>query len=785
MKNIVYTIMLVLSFASSFGQQPVFEWAKQTGGTGTDNGTKITLDASGNVYTTGSFQGTVDFDPGTGISTLISNGSSDIFITKFDASGNFIWARQMGGILSDAGVSIDVHTTGEIYVTGVFQDAVDFNPNIGITTLVSAGDSDIFICKFDASCNLIWAKSMGGSNADRPAGIAIDASGNVLTAGVFQGTADFNPGTVVYNLVSAGSNDLFISKLNSSGNFTWGKRIGGADNEEISAIALDPGGNVYTIGHFWGTVDFDPDAGVEEMTSVGAYDIFICKLGSSGSFSKLKQMEGVDYDFGLGLAVDASGNMFATGAFSGTCSFKGSGTVVNLTSSGGWDIFVLKMNASGSLAWAKKMGGTGNDWGSSITLDVANNIYLTGNFKGNCNFNTDASASTGLPSYFLYTGHPDNQNAFVARLTSTGSFTWARQFGSALGDDAGNSIAVDALNNVYTTGNFALNADFDPNANAYFLTSNGASDQFIHKMSQCDTTFLSIVACDAYTWAATGQTYTSSGMYLSSVTCPISLLNLTIHPSPVVTTTTVSGCIGNTIALTGMPTGGTFSIPNPYSGPSTSYYYTFTDSNGCTGVSAPDTIIMDTCTVLNLKFLAEGYYIGMSMMQPVLANEGLSLNTNEVDEVTVELRNGTSPYTLIGTAQAMLQTDGTATCTIQSSIPSGNHYLVIKHRNTVESWSKEPIAITPITTYDFTTAANKAYGDNQIEVESGIWAFYSGDLNADENIDLLDLSIVQNDITNFEFGYIATDLNGDGNVDLLDAPIVEGNVNDFVFSYHP
>ena len=138
MKNIFYTIMLVLSFASSFGQQPVFEWAKQTGGTGTDNGTKITLDASGNVYTTGSFQGTVDFDPGTGISTLISNGSSDIFITKFDASGNFIWARQMGGILSDAGVSIDVHTTGEIYVTGVFQDAVDFNPNIGITTLVSA-----------------------------------------------------------------------------------------------------------------------------------------------------------------------------------------------------------------------------------------------------------------------------------------------------------------------------------------------------------------------------------------------------------------------------------------------------------------------------------------------------------------------------------------------------------------------------------------------------------------------------------------------------------------------
>ncbi|GBL35492.1 hypothetical protein EMGBS15_10870 [Filimonas sp.] len=115
---------------------------------------------------------------------------------------------------------------------------------------------------------------------------------------------------------------------------------------------------------------------------------------------------------------------------------------------------------------------------------------------------------------------------------------------------------------------------------------------------------------------------------------------------------------------------------------------------------------------------------------------------------------------------------------------TGTYYIVVKHRNSIETWSAQPVAYT-IGTYDFTTAANKAYGNNMIQIESGKWAFYSGELNNDSNIDLLDMNILSTDINNFLTGYMATDINGDGNVDLLDTFPVETNISNFIFSSRP
>ena len=132
----------------------------------------------------------------------------------------------------------------------------------------------------------------------------------------------------------------------------------------------------------------------------------------------------------------------------------------------------------------------------------------------------------------------------------------------------------------------------------------------------------------------------------------------------------------------------------------------------------------------------------------------------------------------------MLHVDGTATATFTSAI-TGNYYIVIKHRNALQTWSAAPVAMGPAVSYNFTTAASQAYGSNQVEIATGIFALYSGDVAIDENMDLLDLGLVETDISNFGFGYLPTDLNGDGNVDLLDSPIVETNISNFVFSSHP
>jgi len=187
--------------------------------------------------------------------------------------------------------------------------------------------------------------------------------------------------------------------------------------------------------------------------------------------------------------------------------------------------------------------------------------------------------------------------------------------------------------------------------------------------------------------------------------------------------------------------------------------------------------------VLNLRLFIEGYYVGAGQMAPVLLNEGVGASATECDSITVELRDANT-YTISATQQVIVNTDGTTSCSFPAL--NGSFYVVVKHRNAVQTWSAAPVAIGPVpVNYDFTTTASQAFGDNMTEIELGKWAFFSGDINQDENVDLVDLSSLEVDINDFQFGYISTDLNGDGNVDLLDSPLLETNINNFIFSYHP
>jgi hypothetical protein len=190
-------------------------------------------------------------------------------------------------------------------------------------------------------------------------------------------------------------------------------------------------------------------------------------------------------------------------------------------------------------------------------------------------------------------------------------------------------------------------------------------------------------------------------------------------------------------------------------------------------------------SIVNLKLNIQGYYdADAHAMRPVMANQGVGSSTTDVDDVTVELRDS-STSSLVASVTARLHTDGTATATFGTA-PSGSFYIVVKHRNAVQTWSAtaQTVGATPLT-YDFTTAANKAYGDNMVELESGVYGFYSGDLNQDESVDILDSPSLYDDNDNFAFGYFATDLNGDGSVDILDFPLLFGNSDNFIYSVHP
>lgn len=190
-------------------------------------------------------------------------------------------------------------------------------------------------------------------------------------------------------------------------------------------------------------------------------------------------------------------------------------------------------------------------------------------------------------------------------------------------------------------------------------------------------------------------------------------------------------------------------------------------------------------TTLNLKLFIEGFYDNSSHdMRPVMANQGIGSSTTDVDTITVELRDANT-FELVASTDAVLQTDGNAVCTYPSA-PSGSFYIAVKHRNTVQTWSASPLTFgaSPVN-YDFTNLVSKAYGSNMIQVEPNVWAFYSGDINDDGLIDLIDYSIWESDYLIFGFGYLITDLNGDGLVDLNDYTFWEGNYLTYIFSVTP
>lgn len=489
-----------------------FDWANSRGGFSSEYAFSIALDADRNIYTTGIFRVTVDFDPGTGTFNLSSLGDTDAYISKLDSLGNFEWAIQFGSSSWDGGNGITVDDSGYVYSTGQFNGTVDFDPGIDTFNLTSVGSYDIYVVKIDPLGNLVWAKSMGGTSQDIGNAIAVDSSGNVYTTGEFNGTVDFDPGPGSFDIITFGGKDAFISKLNSSGDFVWAKQLGGTSSDEGISLALDALENVYTTGNFSVTSDFNPSSSTHNMSAVGSYDVYISKLSSSGNFIWAKQMGGADIDWGYSIELDVQDNLYVMGQFWGTADFDPSSGVFNLTSLGVEDVFLTKLTSSGNLIWAKQIGSASRLWACNMAVDNSGNVYTMGGFEDTVDFDP----GTGV--YNLNTGGYD---AFVTKLDPSGGFVWAKQTAGYLccGLNPGDGdIAIDTWGNIYQTGYFAGNVDFDPGFGTYMLSSNGGTDAYVRKMSPCTPSYstIAVSACINYDWQ--GNTYLASGIYEDIVT---------------------------------------------------------------------------------------------------------------------------------------------------------------------------------------------------------------------------------------------------------------------------
>ena len=319
-----------------------FIWAKSVGGH--VESYSIKTDKYGNIYTSGHFNNTSDFDPGTGINNLTASGSlhRDVFILKLNSNGDFQWAKNLGGDSIDGSSSLSIDMSGNVYSTGIFSDTADFDPGLAVYNLISSNNSSAYINKLDSMGNFIWAKQIIGNSGGQS--IKSDLNGNVYIVGFFTDTADFDTGSSIFNLISVGNDDMFILKLDSSGNFLWAKQIGGTYKNIYYGLGIDYENNIYTSCIFNGIIDVDPNVGVVNLNSNSNYDAFILKLDSNGSYKWAGQLEGSQTKWPHSVFVDNNLNIYITGHFSQTADFNpDSVAVFNLTSKGSVDVFILKL----------------------------------------------------------------------------------------------------------------------------------------------------------------------------------------------------------------------------------------------------------------------------------------------------------------------------------------------------------------------------------------------------------------------------------------------------------
>ncbi len=244
--------------------------------------------------------------------------TDDLFVLRLDASGQLIWARGMGGGLNDEANSLCMDKDGNVYITGSYQDTVDFNPGGTPLKLPSKGLTDVFILQLDIDGNTIWARTCGGFYGDGGLSIACDPDGFTYLTGYFFDFADFDPGNAQYLLGAASNRDIFILHLDPDGKFKWAKQMGGTADDAGFSIAIDEAHNVYSTGIYWGSADFNPTQGtgsIYTLTSRGKYDIYLSKLDKEGDFVWAHSIGGTATDIGTSVTTGLNLNVYTTGYF--------------------------------------------------------------------------------------------------------------------------------------------------------------------------------------------------------------------------------------------------------------------------------------------------------------------------------------------------------------------------------------------------------------------------------------------------------------------------------------
>jgi hypothetical protein len=419
----------------TFSQVQDWSWARQSigGSNSFDQATSVAADGMGNIYKTGRFSSSSITFSTFGLTNNGSNNTYDFFLVKYTSSGNVIWVRHAGGQGNEEGLSVSTDASGNIYVTGYFETT---SLVFGTYTITNAtGLPDIFVVKYDAAGNVLWAQGFGGSQLDIAYGITADGAGNTYITGIFSSLSVLFGN---YGVINTGTNtpDAFIAKFNSSGVPQWAKEIGGVQDEKGVAVSIEPSGNVVVTGEYNSTT-----LSSYSLSNSGGYDVFFGKYDTNGNLLSNFKIGGSNDESPYSLVHDASGNMYVSITFESNTINVGSLTF-NSTSTN--DMLLVKYNASQVPQWGKRAHGSFIGRPSAVKTDPSGNVYLCGYFDTSfLSFGGDTVTNSSMGT----------QDIYLVKFNTSGTQLWGKSFGG-VGIDMATCITTDNIGSIYLVGNY-------------------------------------------------------------------------------------------------------------------------------------------------------------------------------------------------------------------------------------------------------------------------------------------------------------------------------------------
>ncbi len=536
-----FKTLVVLGFAVTINylnaQNPTWQWAKSIGGVGNDFASKTCVDASGNVFVACNFQSS---SINVGTVNIANSGISgmDVFVAKFNPSGDVIWAQRIAGANNEYATGITVDAAGRVYVSGYYSSPqISIPPFLANNTGSTSVTNDIYIACLNGSGVPQFLNSYGSTSHETAGGLAYYGGSTqaIYLTGSYTSSSFQVGATTLTNTGTGGSSEGYLIKFNTTGTPQWARTFGSAGSGDYSnSVEVDNTGAPHILGSFGSG---NTVIGTSTLVSYGSSDIFFAKYDVNGNFVWSKNIGGTSNDFPGYIDIDATNNIYISGYYQNTSINFGS---FSLPNAGGYDAFAAKFNSLGTNLWATRAYGTGNEYGMSLVLDAVGNTYLSGYTEG-ASFTIGSSSFSNL--------NAPTSDMFIAKLNTAGTFQWlAKSTGTNSELTLGGAMAIDAVGNIYTTGIYDGNATFSTTS----FNAAGAYDIFFAKIGCLTTGLIAPVTL------CTGTSATLSATEATTYSWSTGATSSSIVVSP--TATTVYSVTGTTGSCVGTPASYTLNV---------------------------------------------------------------------------------------------------------------------------------------------------------------------------------------------------------------------------------